>query len=53
MQQGIQQGMQQGKDSERVFSIKSVMKNLELTAERAMDILSIPKAERRKYRALL
>lgn len=53
MQQGIQQGMQQGKDSERVFSIKSVMKNLELTAERAMDVLSIPKTERGKYKALL
>ena len=47
------EGMQQGKESERIFSIKSIMKNLELTAEKAMDVLSIPKAERGKYKALL
>ena len=51
--EGMQQGMQQGKESERIFSIKSIMKNLELTAEKAMDVLSIPKAERGKYKALL
>lgn len=51
--EGLQQGMQQGKESERIFSIKSIMKNLELTAEKAMDILSIPKAEQGKYKAFL
>ena len=40
-------------ESERLSSIRAIMKNLEFTAEKAMDTLSIPKAEQGHYKALL
>lgn len=46
-------GMEQGKESERIFSIRNIMANLQLTAEKAMDVLSIPKSEQARYKAML
>ena len=46
-------GMEQGKEKERIFSIRNVMASLQLTAEKAMDILSIPKSEQARYKAML
>ncbi len=45
--------MEQGKESERIFSIRNIMANLQLTAEKAMDVLSIPKSEQARYKAML
>ena len=53
MEKGMEQGMEQGKESERVFSIRSLMANLQFTAEKAMDALSIPKAEQARYKTML
>ena len=47
------QGMAQGMENERIFSIRKLMINLHLTAEKAMDALSIPKEEQAKYKAML
>ena len=46
-------GMARGKESERIFSIRNIMANLQLTAEKAMDVLSIPKSEQARYKAML
>lgn len=40
-------------EKERIFSIRNLMKNLQWTAEKAMDALSIPKAEQARYKELL
>ena len=50
---GMERGMEQGKESERIFSIRNIMANLQLTAEKAMDVLSIPKSEQARYKAML
>mgnify|MGYP001006816193 CR=1 FL=1 len=50
---GMERGMEQGKEKERIFSIRNVMTSLQLTAEKAMDILSIPKSEQARYKAML
>ena len=46
-------GRDEGMESERLFSIRKLMKNLEWTAEKAMDALAIPKSEQGRYKALL
>ena len=50
---GMEKGMAQGKEKERIFSIRNVMASLQLTAEKAMDVLSIPKSEQARYKAML
>ena len=50
---GMQRGMQRGMETERIFSIRNIMANLQLTAEKAMDVLAIPKAEQERYKAML
>lgn len=47
-----EEGMEKGMEKERVFSIRSLMANLQLTAEKAMDALSIPKEEQARYKAM-
>ena len=37
----------------RVTDIESLMRNLELTAEQAMDALSVPQAQREMYAGLV
>jgi len=49
IKQGIKQGVIQGVDSERLNSIKNLIKNLKFTAIQAMDALSIPQKDRKRY----
>ena len=46
-------GEAKGKDSERLNSIRNVMKSLNVTVNRAMEILCIPADEQKKYISLL
>ena len=45
----INKGVKQGIDSERLNSIKNLMKNIKFTAIQAMDALSIPQEDRKRY----
>lgn len=47
--EGIKEGMKEGKMEERIISIRELMKNLHLTAEQAMSALGIPEAEHAEY----
>ena len=38
-----------GREEERISSIQKIMRNMNLTAAKAMDILEIPKEEQSKY----
>ena len=38
-----------GREEERISSIRSIMQNLNFTASKAMDALGIPKEEQGKY----
>lgn len=48
-----EEAREKGMEKERVFSIRSLMANLQLTAEKAMDALSISKEEQSRYKAML
>ena len=47
------EGYDEGKESERVISIRNLMKNMKLSAKQAMDVLEIPASEQEKYMALI
>ena len=49
MKDEIQEENQKAIDLDRVLSIKSLMEKLNLSAEQAMDALSIPLIEQKKY----
>lgn len=51
--EGIAQGMERGEEKAYISSIRAVMANFQLTAEKAMDMLSIPKAKQGHYKAML
>lgn len=51
--EAMEKGREQGKEIERIFSIRNLMVNLQWTAEKAMDALSIPKAEQARYKTML
>lgn len=53
IQQGIQQGMKCGTENAICSSVKSLMKNLKLTAEQAMAVLEVPEEEKQKYLKLV
>ena len=48
-----EEGREEGRESERVSSIRNVMGSLATTAERAMEILGIPTSERPRYLTML
>lgn len=41
------------KESERLSSIRKIMKNMSVSAQKAMDVLEIPQEEQSKYAALI
>lgn len=51
--EGKLEGKLEGQESERMSSIRSLMKNAGVTAEKAMELLSIDKSLWKKYMALL
>ena len=50
---GIVKGREEGREEEKLNSIRSLMKKLNLTLEQAMDVLDVPKSEQEKYAQLL
>ncbi len=47
-EQGRVQGIEQGREQAQLVAIKKLMKNLELTAQQAMEVLEIPNTDREK-----
>ncbi len=47
--QGIQQGIQRERTERTRQDIMKIMKNLQMTAEQAMNVLEIPEEERSRY----
>ncbi|MCI9094305.1 MAG: hypothetical protein HFF36_11075, partial [Coprobacillus sp.] len=50
---GKEQGKKEGIEINRIVSIQSLMKNLNLNIEEAMNVLSIPKEEQEHYTHLI
>ena len=50
---GIRKGIIQGCEEEKLNSIRSLMKKLNLTLEQAMDVLDVPKSEQENMRICL
>lgn len=46
---GREEGREEGKESTILFSVRSLMETLKLTAQQAMDALKIPTADQAKY----
>ena len=53
IRQGISQGVSLGALQEREMNLRAIMENLQITAEKAMDVLNIPLEERGKLLAQL
>ena len=53
VESGLAEGRAEGRAEERIKSIRSLMKNLKLSAEQAMDSIDIPKSEHAKYLKML
>lgn len=53
IEQGIEQGIERGKETERLSSIRRMMSELQLSMEKAMDVLAIPRSEWGRYKAML
>ena len=53
MEKGLEKGRQEGKQEGLVRSIRNLMENLQWTPDKAMDALSVPPAERSRYKAIL
>ena len=53
IRKGIIQGREEGREEEKLDSIRNVMDTLGLTMEQAMQALKIPKSEQEKYAQLL
>lgn len=52
-ERGIRKGIIQGREEEKLNSIRSLMKKLNLTLEQAMDVLDVPKSEQENMRICL
>ena len=53
MELNYEEGIKEGREDEKVSSLRSMMKNLKMSAEEAMETLDIPESERSKYMARL
>lgn len=53
MEEGLKQGLKQGIEKTSLQNLKNLMKNMNLTAGQAMEILQIPAADQERYTKLL
>ena len=53
MEKGMEKGLSKGRQETLAASIRNVMKNMDFSMERAMDVLQVPVAERAKYAQLV
>ena len=53
IQKGIQKGYGQGREEERIASVRNLMQNLHMTAEDAMKALNIPQEDRDRIKKAL
>ena len=44
---GLEEGLQRGVETTRISDVRNMMQELDLTLERAMDVLKIPEEERK------
>ena len=51
--EGLEKGLKKGKINGRIDSIRSLMKQLKISAEKAMELLEIPESERQQIVTLL
>lgn len=52
-EQGREAGIEKGVEQERLSSIRCMMSELQLSMEKAMDVLAIPRSEWGRYKAML
>ena len=53
LEEARREGLTEGKEAERLESIKKLMETMGWTAEQAMDALQIPVEERGKYKGII
>ena len=53
IQKGMQKGYGQGREEERIASVRNLMQNLHMTAEDAMKALNIPQEDRDRIKQAL
>ena len=53
LEEGREEGREEGKDNATVSGLRTVMKKMKLSAEKAMDFMDIPAEDQPKYALLL
>ncbi len=53
VEKGIAQGMAQGIENAKLADIMSIMKNLGMSLDKALEALNVPKSDYAKYEELL
>jgi len=52
-EEGREEGREKGREEGQFLSLKNLMKNMNLSLEKAMEVLQIPGENRNKFQALL
>jgi flagellar biosynthesis/type III secretory pathway protein FliH len=53
IEQGIEQGIERGARDRLLENVRSMTKNLKITAQQALDVLDVPKSEQTRLIAML
>ena len=53
VEQGIEQGIEQGAKDKLLENVRSMVKNLRITAQQALDALDVPESDRAEIIAML
>ena len=51
--EGVEQGIEQGARDKLLENVRSMVKNLQITAQQALDALDVPRSEQARYIAML
>ena len=51
--EGLEEGREEGREETKLADLRSVMRNMGVSVQRALDVLAVPESERARYESLL
>ena len=52
-EEGRREGLEEGREETKLADLRSVMRNMGVSVQRALDVLAVPESERARYESLL
>ena len=52
-EEGRREGLEEGREETKLADLRSVMRNMGVSVQRALDVLAVPESERAHYESLL